>query len=74
MPIAGLGIIGLVGAAVASVLLCGTATRTSFGVVRADNFALFVNVDAVIDRHPVDAVLGATSSSASSCRRASTTR
>ncbi len=43
MPIAGLGLIGLVGAAVASVFLWD-ADRQSFGVVRADNFALFVNL------------------------------
>ena len=44
MPIAGLGLIGLrrrrrrVGAS------SGTPTRSSFGVVRADNFALFINL------------------------------
>jgi NADH-quinone oxidoreductase subunit N len=43
MPIGGLAIIGLVGAAVASVLLWND-NRTSFGVVIADNFALFVNL------------------------------
>ncbi len=43
MPIAGLGLIGLAGAAVASVFLWDT-DRTSFGVIRADNFALFVNL------------------------------
>jgi NADH-quinone oxidoreductase subunit N len=43
MPIAGLGLIGLVGAAVASVFLWDTDAR-AFGVVRADNFALFVNL------------------------------
>ena len=43
MPIAGLGLIGLVGAAVASVFLWDTDAK-SFGVVRADNFALFVNL------------------------------
>jgi NADH-quinone oxidoreductase subunit N len=43
MPIAGLGLIGLVGAALASVFLWD-ADRQSFGVVRADNFALFVNL------------------------------
>ena len=43
MPIAGLGLIGLVGATVASVFLWDTDAR-SFGVVRADNFALFMNV------------------------------
>ena len=43
MPIAGLGLIGLAGAAVASVFLWGT-DRSSFGVIRADNFALFINI------------------------------
>ena len=65
MPIAGLGLIGLVGAAVASVFLWD-ADRQSFGVVRADNFALFVNLvlcvvgvltmlfsDEVVDREQI---------------------
>src|SRR5918994_1468064 len=43
MPIAGLGLIGLAGAAVASVFLWNTDAR-SFGVVRSDNFALFTNL------------------------------
>jgi NADH-quinone oxidoreductase subunit N len=43
MPIAGLGLIGLAGAAVASVFLWDT-DRSSFGVIRADNFTLFINV------------------------------
>src|SRR5918999_4035052 len=43
MPIAGFGIIGLVGAALVSVRLWDTDAR-SFGVVRADNFALFINL------------------------------
>ena len=43
MPIAGLGLIGLGGAAIASVSLWDT-DRVSFGVIRADNFALFINV------------------------------
>jgi NADH-quinone oxidoreductase subunit N len=43
MPIAGLGLIGLVGAATASCFLWDTDAQ-SFGVVRADNFALFVNL------------------------------
>jgi NADH-quinone oxidoreductase subunit N len=43
MPIAGLGLIGLVGAAVASAFLWDT-DRISFGVIRADNFALFINL------------------------------
>ena len=41
MPIAGLGAVGLVGAAIASVLLWNHDT-SSFGVVMADNFGLFV--------------------------------
>jgi NADH-quinone oxidoreductase subunit N len=43
VPMGGLGIIGLVGAAIASVLLWNR-DLTAFGVVRADNFALFINV------------------------------
>ena len=43
MPIAGLGLIGLTGAAVASVFLWDSDAR-SFGVVRSDNFALFTNL------------------------------
>ena len=41
MPIGGLGIVGLVGAAVATFLLWGR-NSTSFGMVAADNFGLFV--------------------------------
>ena len=43
MYIAGFGLIGLVGAAVASIFLWNT-DAISFGVVRADNFALFINI------------------------------
>ncbi len=43
MPIGGLAIIGLVGAAIASILLWGR-NATSFGVLAADDFALFVNL------------------------------
>jgi NADH-quinone oxidoreductase subunit N len=43
MPIAGLGLIGLVGAAVASAFLWDRDAR-SFGVIRADNFTLFINI------------------------------
>src|ERR671911_3186010 len=43
MPIAGLGLIGLSGAAAASVFLWDT-DRSSFGVIRADNFSLFINL------------------------------
>jgi NADH-quinone oxidoreductase subunit N len=43
MPIAGFGLIGLAGAAVATVALWGDDAQ-SFGVVRSDNFALFINL------------------------------
>jgi NADH-quinone oxidoreductase subunit N len=43
MYIAGFGLIGLVGALVASCFLWDT-DALSFGVVRADNFALFINI------------------------------
>jgi NADH-quinone oxidoreductase subunit N len=43
MPIAGLGLIGLVGAGAASYFLWDKDAQ-SFGVVRADNFALFINI------------------------------
>jgi NADH-quinone oxidoreductase subunit N len=43
MPIGGLGLIGLIGAAVSSVLLWNR-DATGFGAVRADNFALFLNL------------------------------
>jgi NADH-quinone oxidoreductase subunit N len=43
MYIAGFGLIGLVGALVASCFLWDT-DAVSFGVVRADNFALFINI------------------------------
>jgi NADH-quinone oxidoreductase subunit N len=43
MPISGLGLIGLAGAAVASVFLWNTDAR-GFGVIRSDNFALFINM------------------------------
>jgi NADH-quinone oxidoreductase subunit N len=43
MYIAGFGLIGLTGALVASCFLWDT-DAVSFGVVRADNFALFVNI------------------------------
>jgi NADH-quinone oxidoreductase subunit N len=47
MPIGGLAIIGLVGAAIASILLWDRNTE-SFGAVTADNFALFVNLVLVV--------------------------
>ncbi|MCU0250151.1 MAG: NADH-quinone oxidoreductase subunit N [Vicinamibacterales bacterium] len=43
MPIGGLGVIGLCGAAVAVMLLWGRRAE-SFGVVRADDFGLFVQL------------------------------
>src|SRR4029453_8780146 len=43
MPSAGLGLIGLVGAAVASGCLWNSDAH-SMGVIRSDNFALFVNI------------------------------
>ena len=43
MPIAGFGHIGLIGAAVASAFLWGRDAQ-AFGVIRADNFALFINL------------------------------
>jgi NADH-quinone oxidoreductase subunit N len=47
MPIGGLGIVGLVGAAIATLLLWGRGA-SSFGVVAADNFGLFVTIILVI--------------------------
>ena len=47
MPIAGLGIVGLVGAAIASWLLWDR-NAVSFGVVSADNFGLFVTLILVV--------------------------
>lgn len=43
VPLGGLGLIGLTGAALASMLLWNR-DLTGFGVMRADNFALFLNV------------------------------
>ena len=43
MPIAGLGLIGLAGAAVASVSLWNSDAH-SLGVIRSDKFALFINL------------------------------
>src|SRR5436190_11501563 len=47
MPIAGLGAVGLVGAALATVLLWNH-NASSFGVVAADNFGLFVTGTLVV--------------------------
>lgn len=43
MPIYGFGLIGSIGAAVASVFLWNSDAQ-SFGVIRSDNFALFINL------------------------------
>jgi len=43
MPIAGLGLIGLVGAAITSGFLWNSDAH-SLGVIRSDNFALFINI------------------------------
>jgi NADH-quinone oxidoreductase subunit N len=43
MPIAGLGLIGLIGAAIASGFLWNSDAR-SMNVIRSDNFALFINI------------------------------
>ena len=47
MPLGGLGIVGLVGAGIASVLLWNQNAR-SFGVIVADNFGLFVTMVILI--------------------------
>ncbi len=47
MPLGGLGIVGLIGAAVSTVLLWNQ-NATSFGVIVADNFGLFVTMVLVI--------------------------
>src|SRR5262249_35650566 len=47
MPIAGLGAVGLIGAAFATVLLWNHNT-SSFGVVAADNFGLFVTGTLIV--------------------------
>ena len=47
MPIAGLGAVGLVGAAVATLLLWNH-NASSFGVVSADNFGLFVTAILIL--------------------------
>ncbi len=47
MPIAGLGVVGLLGAAFATVLLWNH-NASSFGVVSADNFGLFVTATLIV--------------------------
>src|SRR6476620_4304418 len=67
MPIAGLGLIGLIGAAIASGFLWNSDAH-SLGVIRSDNFALFINIvlctvgiltlllsNDVIEREPIPA-------------------
>jgi NADH-quinone oxidoreductase subunit N len=47
MPVGGLGIVGLVGAAISSAMLWNR-NAVSFGVIVADNFALFVTFTLII--------------------------
>jgi len=47
LPVGGLGIVGLVGAAISSAMLWNRNTA-SFGVIVADNFALFVTMTLVV--------------------------
>src|SRR5919106_4574350 len=47
MPIGGLGIVGLIGAAVSAMLLWNRNTA-SFGVIVADNFGLFVTLVLIL--------------------------
>ncbi len=47
MPIGGLGVVGLVGAAIAALLLWNRGAM-SFGIVAADNFGLFVTLTLVV--------------------------
>src|SRR3970282_1380483 len=47
MPLGGLGIVGIIGAAIASVLLWNR-NASSFGVIVADNFGLFVTLVLLI--------------------------
>ena len=47
LPVGGLGIVGLAGAGISSVLLWNR-NAASFGVIVADNFALFVTITLVI--------------------------
>ena len=47
LPISGLGLVGLVGAGITTVLLWGR-NATSFGVVSADNFGLFITFTLVV--------------------------
>ena len=47
MPIAGLGVVGLIGAGIASIVMWNQ-NASSFGVVAADNFGLFVTLILVL--------------------------
>ncbi|HWF84939.1 MAG TPA: hypothetical protein VG222_08840, partial [Vicinamibacterales bacterium] len=47
MPIGGLGVVGLIGAAFASIVLWNH-NASSFGVVVADNFGLFVTMILIV--------------------------
>jgi NADH-quinone oxidoreductase subunit N len=47
MPIGGLGIVGLIGAAISSVMLWNRNTE-GFGVIVADNFGLFITLTLVV--------------------------
>jgi NADH-quinone oxidoreductase subunit N len=47
MPIGGLGVVGLIGAAFASIVLWNH-NASSFGVVTADNFGLFVTMTLIV--------------------------
>jgi NADH-quinone oxidoreductase subunit N len=47
LPVGGLGIVGLIGAAISSVMLWNR-NAASFGVIVADNFALFVTMTLVL--------------------------
>ncbi len=72
VPLGGLGLIGLTGAAIASMLLWGR-DLTGFGVMRADNFALFINVTLCIIGI-LTILFSGRWWTASGSRRASTTR
>ena len=72
MPLGGLAIIGLVGAGAASVLLWNR-NAISFGVMTADNFSLFVNL-VIIVVGIMTVIFSSQTSSATACRRGSTTR
>jgi formate hydrogenlyase subunit 3/multisubunit Na+/H+ antiporter MnhD subunit len=72
MPIGGLGVIGLGFALLGSVLLWGR-NASSFGLVRADNFGLFITITLCIVGL-LTIAFSARPSAARGCRSASTTR